>query len=129
VSVPRGVGVVLGLCPVRDDEELDVLKQPTTHPEAVPLVAVDLVEGLSNRHPTTFQLDVDDWKAVHQNSHVESGLTLPFDLVLVDDLEAVVVNVALVHETDVLGRPVIAEQDLDLVLLEPSSLLHDPVVR
>ena len=43
-----GVGVVLRERAVGDHEELDVLEQPGVGPEAVALVAVDLVERLAD---------------------------------------------------------------------------------
>ena len=51
VLAAGGVGVVLGQRAVADDEELDVLEQARARPEAVALVAVDLVECLADVHP------------------------------------------------------------------------------
>ena len=62
-------------------------------------------------------------QAVDQHGHVVAvgarGATRPFaDLVLVDDLEAVVVDIGLVDQGDVLCRAIVALQDLDVVLLD-----------
>ena len=46
----RGVAVVLGVRAVRDDEDLGVLIESRSGPEAVTLVTVDLVERLLDRH-------------------------------------------------------------------------------
>jgi len=52
----------------------------------------------------------------------------PGHLVLVDDLEPVVVDIRLVDERDVLGRPVVAPQDLDVILLDAQRLLDGTLV-
>ena len=50
------------------------------------------------------------------------------DLVLVDDLQAVVVDVLLVDQVDVLGAAVVALEDLNVVFLHARGLLDDAVV-
>ena len=127
------VGVVLGQRAVADDEELDVLEQPGAGPEAVPLVAVDLVERLADVDTTALELDVDHRQTVDQNGHVVAigvlGAALArSDLVLVDHLQAVIVDVLLVEEADVLGRAIVSLQNLDVVLLDADGLLNDAFV-
>ena len=128
-----GVGVVLRVGAVGDHEELDVLEQAGVGPEGLPLVAIDLVERLLQCDPAALEFDVHQRQAVDQNRHVVP--VLPFDtapfangLVLVDHLESVVVDVGLVDQPDVLAGAVVAEQDLDRVLLDASGLLDDPLV-
>lgn len=48
VLVPGGVGIVFRTGPVGDDEDLDILIESGGSPEAVPLVAFDLIEGFPN---------------------------------------------------------------------------------
>ena len=97
VAVAGGVGVVLGVGAVGDHKDLHILIQPAGAPEAVPLVALDLVERLPDGHPPALKLHVDQGQAVDQNGHVIPGaVAAPFLLVLVDHLEAVVVDVLLV---------------------------------
>ena len=50
-------------------------------------------------------------------------------LVLVDHLQPVVVDVGLVEQVDVLERPVVALQHLDVVGLDLRGLLDDPLIR
>ena len=131
---PRGVGVILGERAVADDKELHVLEQAGTGPEAVALVAVDLVERLADVDPAALELDVHERQAVDEDRDVVAvraarpAVALP-DLVLVDDLQPVVVDVGLVDELDVLRRPVVALEDLDVVLLDADGLLGDAIVR
>jgi len=115
-------------------EELHVLEEAGAGPEAVPLVAVDLIERLTDVHTAPLELDVHHRQAVHQHRHVvavgagRAAFALG-DLVLVDYLEPVVVDVALVDEHDVLGGPVVALQDLDMVLLDAPGLLCRSFIR
>ena len=108
-----GVGVVLRERAVADHEELHVLEQAGAGPEAVALVAVDLVEGLADVHAAALELDVHHRQAVDEDRHVvavrrgRAALALR-DLVLVDDLQPVVVDVLLVDQVDVLDGAVVA---------------------
>lgn len=55
------------------------------------------------------------------------ALTL-VDHILVDDLQAVVVDAGLVDQHDVLRRTVVPLQDLDVVLLDADRLFDDAVI-
>ena len=70
VRVAGGVGVVLRLRAVADHEELDVLEQAGAGPEAVALVAVDLVERLADVHAAPLELDVHQRQAVDEDGDV-----------------------------------------------------------
>ena len=129
---PGGVGVVLGIGAVRDDEDLHILKEAAPRPEGVPLVAVDLVEGLPDGHAPALELDMYQGQAVDQHRHIVAvvvlGPLLLAHLILVDDLEAVVVDVLLVDEGDIFGGAVVPAEHLHEVLLDLPSLLHDMLV-
>ncbi len=124
----RGVGVVLGVGSVGDNEDLHVLVQAAAGPEAVALVALDLVEGLLDGNAAALELDVHERQAVHQYRHVVAVLVGPFLGVLVHHLHAVVVHVALVDEGDVAHGSVIHLQGVDVVALDAAGLLDDAVV-
>ena len=90
--------VVLRQRAVADHEQLDVLEQARAGPEAVALVAVDLVERLADVDAAALELDVHQRQAVDEDRHVVAvgvlGAALALtDLVLVDDLQPVVVDV------------------------------------
>ena len=70
VLSPRCVRVVLGQRAVADHEELDVLEQSGAGPEAVALVAVDLVERLADIDAAALQLDMHERQAVDEHRHV-----------------------------------------------------------
>jgi hypothetical protein len=110
MPVAHGVAVVLGQRAVADDEQLHILEQAAARPEAVALVAVDLVEGLADVHATALEFDVHHRQAVDQHGHIEAGGTRAcrahcWCLVLIDHLQSVVVDVGLVDQVDVLGVP------------------------
>ena len=70
-----------------------------SRPERIPLVAVDLVECLPDGHPTPLQLHMNQRKAVDQNRHIVAVI-MPrtvclLHFILVDDLQAVIVDVLL----------------------------------
>ena len=113
MGVSCRVGVVLGLGPIGDDEQLHVLKQPTARPETVPLVTVDLVECFTNRHPTPLQFNVNHWQSVDEDGDVITVGVAPSrvvvilrnstpNFILVDDLQPVVVNILLIQKRDIL---------------------------
>ena len=129
---PGGVGVVLGVGAVGDDKDLYILEQAAPRPEGVPLVAVDLVESLPDGHAPALELDMYQGQAVDQHRHIVAvvvlGPLLLAHLILVDDLEAVVVDVLLVDEGNVLGGAVVPAEHLHEVLLDLPGLLHDVFV-
>ena len=129
-----GVGVVLRQRAIADHKQLHVLEQPRACPEAVPLVAVDLVKGFANVDTATFEFDVHHRQAIDQDGHVVSvracGAAVPLtDLVLVDHLQAIVVNILLIDQQDVLRRAIVPLQQLDVILLDAHRLLDDAIVR
>lgn len=129
---PGGVGVVLGVGAVGDDKDLHILEQAAPRPEGVPLVAVDLVEGLPDGHAPALELDMYQGQAVDQHRHIVAvvmlGPLLLAYLILVDDLETVVVDVLLVDEGDVLGGAIVPAEYLHEVLLDLPGLLDDVLV-
>ena len=50
------VGVVLGVCAIRDDKNLNILEQTRSCPEGISLVTVDLVKRLPDSNTPAFQL-------------------------------------------------------------------------
>ena len=129
----RGVGVVLRQSAVTNHEKLHVLEQPRARPKTVPLVAVNLVERLTNVHTATLKLNVNHRQAIDQHGDVVAVRVVrathaAVDLVLVDDLQSVVVDVLLVEQSDVLGRAILAFKDLHVVFLDANRLFDDAVI-
>ena len=113
---------------VGDDEYLHVLVESAAAPEAVALVALDLVECLLDGDSAPLELDVHERQAVDQDGDVVAVVVGARLRVLVHDLQAVVVHVALVDELDVLDRAVVAVEHLHVVALDATRLLDDALV-
>ena len=97
-----GVAVILRLRAVADDEQLHVLEQAAACPEALAVVAVDLVERFLDVNAPAFQLYVDERQAVHKNGHVVAVFPHAFlRRVLVDHLQRIIVYVVLVYQVNV----------------------------
>ena len=109
VLVARGVRVVLGMCAVGDDEDLHILEKPGFRPEAVALVAPDLVEGFLQQDAAALELDMNQRESVNKDRDIVAVLICPvFRDILVQNLQTIVVDVLLIDQLDVPGRPVIA---------------------
>ena len=130
--VAGAVGVVLGICAVGDHENLRILVQTAARPERIPLVAVDLVKCLPDGHPTPLQFHMNQRKAVDQNRHIVAVI-MPrtvrlLYLILVDDLQAVVVDVLLVDQRDIFGTAIIPVQHLHIIFLNLPGLFGNVLV-
>ena len=126
----HGVGVVLGVGTVGDDEDLHVAEESVAgaRVEGVALVAVDLVEGLAQFFTAPLKFDVDQGQAVDEDGDVVAvGARARVDGVLADHLHLVAVNVGLVDEADVLGGAVVAGEDLHVVLLDAAGFGDDGI--
>lgn len=122
----RGVAVILGMRAVRDNEDLGILIESRSSPEAVTLVTVDLVKRFLDRHAPSLQFDLHQWESVDQNRHIIPGRmpAAPF-LELVKHLEPVAVDMHLVDKTNVLRRAIVTIQDLNVVFLNQPGLILD----
>ena len=130
--VAGAVGVVLGICAVGDHKNLHILIQAAARPERIPLIAVDLVERLPDGHPAPLQFHMNQWKAVDQNRHI-IAVIMPcavclFYLILVDDLQAVVMDVLFVDQCDIFGTAIIPVQHLHIVFLNLPGLFGNVLV-
>ena len=116
--------------PVADDENLNIFVEAGCCPETISLVAIDLVECFTNSHSATFQFRMDHRKAVHEDCHIVP-IVMPTIVIyiLVDDLQAVVMDAPAVNQSDILCRSVVALKDLHIVLLNHPRLLNDTVIR
>ena len=130
--VAGAVGVVLGICAIGDHKNLRILVQTAARPERIPLIAVDLVERLPDGHPAPLQFHMNQRKAVDQNRHIVA-IIMPcavclFYLILVDDLQAVVVDVLLVDQRDIFGTAIIPVQHLHIIFLNLPGLFGNMLV-
>lgn len=90
VAAAGGVGIVFRVCAVGDDENLDIFKKAACCPEAVALVALDLVERLADGDAAPLELDMYQRQTVDEDSHVVACVVIACSLlVLVEHLQAV----------------------------------------
>ena len=68
-------------------------------------------------------------QAVDQNRYIIAVLMGSFrSRILVDDLQAVVVDVPFIQQIDVFRGAVVPAEDLDIIVLNPAGFLHNPIV-
>ena len=70
VAVAGRIGVVFRVRAVGDNKNLHVLVQTAASPKAVPLVTVDLVECLLDRHTAPLQFHMNQRQTVYQNRDI-----------------------------------------------------------
>lgn len=130
VTAAGGIGIILRVGAVGDDENLDVFKQAACCPEAVALVALDLVERLADGHAAPLQLDMYQRQTVDEDGHVVARVVIACGLlVLVEHLQTVVVDVLFVQKIDVFGRAAVLPQHLHMIELNPARLFQNAIVR
>ena len=124
-----GIGIILRIRAVGDHEDLHEFIQPAGRPEAIPLIAVDLIEGFPNGNAPALQLDMDEWQTVDQHRHiiaiVMSCPLLCGDGILVDDLQTVIMDALLVNKLNIFAFPVIPAEHLHIVLLNQTGLFKN----
>lgn len=105
---------------------MHILIESGAGPEGVALIAVDLVEGISDADSPALQLDMHQREAVDKDCYVIAvGVGAALGDVLVDDLQGVVVDISFVDERDVDERAVGAGPGLDVVFLNGFGFLND----
>ena len=132
--IPSGaVGIILCICTIGNDKNLNVLIQSASCPEGIPLVAVNLVESLTDGNTSAFQFNMHKRQTVYQYCNIIAIVMLRTILcanhILIDDLQPVIMDILFIYECNILGRTVITGQDLYIILLYLPSLFHDMLIR
>lgn len=133
VIEPGGIGIIFCIGTVGDHEDLHKLVKAACRPEAVPLIAVNLVEGFTDGNATALQFNMDHRQTVDEDRNiiaviVDSPLAGGHG-VLIDDLQNIVVDILFVNEGDILAFTVIALQHLYMVFLNESGLFRNAQIR
>ena len=138
VACTRRIGIVLRIRPIRDHKNLDVLVQPCARPEAVPLIAANLVERLTDLHAAPLQLQMHERQPVHEDRHIIAvrvcrrilpRVRTAIHRILIDHLQSVVMDVLLVNQAYILCRAIVTFQILNIVRLDAPRLRCDAVAR
>ena len=107
-------------------------------PEAIPLIAFDLVERLTDLHAAPFQLQMHERQPVYEDRHIIAirmcrrilpRVRTTRHRILMDHLQAVVMDMFLVNQTYILRRAIVTFQILDIVRLDTARLRRNPVTR
>ena len=59
--IANRIAVVLRVCSIADNKQLNVLVQTRASPKTIALVAIYLIKGFTDVYATTLQLNVDKW--------------------------------------------------------------------
>ena len=106
VIEPGGIGIILCIGTVGDHEDLHKLVKAACRPEAVPLIAVNLVKGFTDGNTTALQLNMDHRQTVDEDRNIIAvivGSALAGGHgVLIDDLQNIVVDTSTAISPNVL---------------------------
>ena len=64
------VGVVFRICSIGDNENLHIFKQPTACPKGITLIAIYLIECLSDRDSSALQFDMNYRQTIDQHRNI-----------------------------------------------------------
>ena len=133
--IPSGaVGIILCVCTIGNNKNLNIFIQSASRPERIPLVAVNLVECFTDGYTSAFQLNMYKRQTVYQYRNIIAVVMLrtilcgSIHLVLINYLQPVIMNVLLIYECNILGRTIITRQDLDIILLYLPGLFYDILI-
>jgi len=131
--IPSGaVGIILCVCTIGNNKNLNIFIQSASRPERIPLVAVNLVECFTDGYTSAFQFNMHKRQTVYQYCNIIAVVMLctifRANHILIDDLQPVVMDVLFIYECNILGRTIITRQDLDIILLYLPGLFHDMLI-
>ena len=87
MAVSGGVGIILGVGAIGDHKNLHILIQAACRPEAVPLIAFNLIECFADSNAAAFQLHMDKRQTIDENGHIIACVVFALGfLVLIDHL-------------------------------------------
>ena len=130
MAIPGGIGVILGVRSIGNDENLHILIQTTCRKEAVSLITFDLIKGFPDGNASAFQLYMDKRQTIDQNGHIIACIVVTFGFfILVDNLKAIIVNILFVNNLNILGSSVIPPKHFDMIGLHGAAFLYDSLVR
>ena len=118
MAQPGCIRIIFRMRPVGNDKDLDIFIKSACRPETVALVALDLIECLTNRNAASFELHMDQGQAVDKNRHIIARIVAAARfLILVHHLQTVVMYILFIKQGDVLARAVITVQNLYMIFL------------
>ena len=123
------IAVVLRMSSIGYDEELDIFKKSARCPEALSLIAIDLVECFLYSDSSSLELDMYERESIHEDSDIIAiGPHTIIGGILIDDLECIVVDITLIEEIDIFILAIVTLQYLHMILLYRRRFLDDMLV-
>ena len=105
------IGIILRICSIRNDKNLNILIQSTPCPKRLSLIAVNLVKCLTNSNTSSFQFNMHERQTINQNGHIIAIVVLCAvlfaDRILIDNLQSVIMDVCFINQCNILGFPTI----------------------
>ena len=110
--IPSGtVGIILCICTIGNDKNLNVFVQSASCPERIPLVTINLIERLTDGNTSAFQLNMYKRQTVYQYGNIITVVMLctifHADHILINNLQPVIMDVLFIYERNILGFAII----------------------
>ena len=65
VVATGSVGIILCICAIGYNKDLNVFKEPRPSPKTITSVAFNLIEGFTNLHSTAFKFDMNQGQTIN----------------------------------------------------------------
>ena len=114
---------------IGDHKDLDVFKETASRPKRFTIVTIYLVKSFFDLHAPALELDVHHRQAVDQDRDIIT-VSSPAVLhaVLIEHLQAVVVDIGFIQQIDVFHAPIIAAKQLDMIFLDDCRLFLNAII-
>ena len=123
------VGIIFGVGAIGNDKYLHIFKEATARPEGVPLVALDLVKGLTDGYAPAFEFHVHQGQTVDQNGHIIAivvfGALLLAIFVLVEHLQAIVMDILFIDNANIFRSAIVTLKAEDGAFLDNLTLFRN----
>ena len=90
---------------------------------------MDLVECLTDSHPTALELDMHQREAIDEDRHIIAVRTAPPLLHLIDDLQAVATGALPIEEADILHMTIVEAEVMAVSHVHLTRLLREAITR
>ena len=105
------VGIILCVCTIGNDKNLNIFVQSASRPERISLIAVNLIECFTDSNSSAFQFNMHKRQTIYQYCNIIAVVMLRTILctnhILIDDLQPVIMDVLFIYECNVLGFTII----------------------
>ena len=122
------ITVILSQCTITDHKQLDIFKQPGACPETITLITVDLIKCLPDIDAPTLQLNMHHRQTVNQYRHIITTGPPALCCILINNLQAVIVDMPLIKQINVLTSTIIPFENLNIIFLNARGLFEHTII-